>query len=213
MADRAGDTGRLVGELGVRQRSAIVLDRGVVGESTDHVLVEGAKHEAGHQRPLNTGGRFSSRAAADSRTSSLAHTAAKLASIAASSADRAVQHELVVRERERCELGDLVRPGDRVGQGAGAVGEADGERGSTSSDSAPSIRRRAVPPPASAASVRIVHASTAMPLRAVGTANFAVVSATLRSHAIASCVPAPIAGPLTAAISGTDTWVSRPSIP
>ena len=39
-----------------------------------------------------------------------------------------------------------------------------------------------------------------MPLRAVGTANFAVASATRRSQAIASWVPAPIAGPLTAAI-------------
>jgi hypothetical protein len=59
----------------------------------------------------------------------------------------------------------------------------------------------------------MVQASTAMPFLAVGTAKRADSSATRRSQAIASWVPAPMAGPLTAAMIGTGTRVRWCSIP
>ena len=70
----------------------------------------------------------------------------------------------------------------------------------------------AVPVPASSASRRMVHGFTAMPSRAVGIANVASGAATRRSQASASCAPAPMAGPLTAAITGTVTSVTAASI-
>ena len=57
----------------------------VVRTAADDVPVQQVEAEAGHQRPRNTGVRFSARAWAASRTSSLAHTSRKLCSIAASS--------------------------------------------------------------------------------------------------------------------------------
>ena len=57
----------------------------VVRATADDVPVQQVEAEAGHQRPRNTGVRFSARACAASRTSSLAHTSRKLCSIAASS--------------------------------------------------------------------------------------------------------------------------------
>ena len=58
----------------------------------------------------------------------------------------------------------------------------------------------------------MVHGFTAMPRRAVGIANVASRAATRRSHASASCAPAPMAGPLTAASTGTLRSVTAPSI-
>jgi len=48
----------------------------------------------------------------------------------------------------------------------------------------------------------MVHGSTASPIFAVGTPNTADGATSRRSAASASCVPAPIAGPFTAAITG-----------
>ena len=62
--------------------------------------------------------------------------------------------------------------------------------------------RRAGPPPTKATRRSIVHGSTARPSRAVGTAKVAVGATTRKSHAIASCKPAPIAWPFTAATTG-----------
>ena len=71
---------------------------------------------------------------------------------------------------------------------------------------------RAAPEPASAASRLIVHGSTASPIFAVGTPKTAPGAATRRSAARASWVPAPIAGPFTAASTGTGASATACSI-
>lgn len=62
--------------------------------------------------------------------------------------------------------------------------------------------------PASSASRAMVQWSTISPSLAAGMAKRALGSATRRSHAIASCEPAPSTAPCTAAIVGTGTVAS-----
>src|SRR5690349_10757012 len=72
----------------LRERQRAVVDRAgqVVAAAADDVVVEDLESQGWHQRPSKTGGRFSARASAASRTSRLAQTAANDSSTWASSA-------------------------------------------------------------------------------------------------------------------------------